>query len=108
MDSYIVETIISAKKHKEWLQLARIISGPKRNYLNINLKEIDAKTSEGDTVIIPGKVLGTGDLSKRIKVCALYFSDSAKDKLTKNKSQMCKIIDEIKKNQKAEGVKILR
>ena len=108
MDSYIVETVLAAKKHKEWLPIARIVSGPTRDYSDINLKEIELKADEGDTIIVPGKILGTGDISKKIRICALYFSENAREKLKKNKSEIATIIDEIKKNPKAEGVKILR
>ena len=58
-------------------------------------------------VIITGKVLGSGNLNKKIRICSMSFSESAKRKL-KGKSEMVSVSDEVKKNPKAEGVKILR
>ncbi len=107
-DPVIEETIILAKKNKGWVKIAQIISGSKRSYAAVNLKEIDENSSEGDTLIIPGKVLGIGEVTKKIRVCALDFSESAKEKLVKTKSEMVSLLEEIKKNPKAEGVKILR
>ena len=107
MDSYVIETILAAKKHPKWKRIAQHISGSRRKYLEFNLNEIDAKSSEGDTIVISGKVLGGGFLTKKIRICAMSFSESALFKLKNTKSEAVKIIDEIKKNPKAEGVKIL-
>ncbi len=104
----IQETISIALKNKNWNFLAKILSSSTRKYSSINLFEIDKQTSIGDTVLIPGKILSSGDLTKKVRISALYISDSAKDKLKKTKSEFVSISDEIKSNPKAEGVKIIR
>ena len=107
-DEYIVETILLAKKNKGWLKIAQILSAGSRSYSSINLKEIDEKTKEGDTIIVPGKVLGSGELSKKVRICSLGFSESAKEKIKHKKGEIVTILEEIRKNPKAEGVKIIR
>ena len=107
MDSYVVETVLAAKKQPKWRKVAQRISGSRRKYSEMNLNEVDAKSSEGNTIIVTGKVLGGGDLTKKIRICAMSFSESALAKMKHSKSEAVKIIDEIKKNPKAEGVKIL-
>jgi large subunit ribosomal protein L18e len=104
----IIALVANAKKHSAWLSIARLLSGPVRNYSSLNLSDIDENSKEGDTVLVPGKVLGTGDLTKKVVIVALSISSSAREKLKKTKSEFVKIIDEIKKNPKAEGVKVLR
>jgi large subunit ribosomal protein L15 len=66
-------------------------------YLVVNLKSLDARFNNGDTVnpetlvkvgLIPDttrpvKVLGEGDLSKKLTVTAAAFSKSASEKITK-------------------------
>ena len=108
VDKYIVETVNAAKKNKEWNKLAQIISSSRKKYSSVNLKEIEKETKEGDTVIIMGKVLGLGDVTKKIRICALNFSESAREKLKENKSEVVTILEEINKNPKAQGVKILQ
>ena len=103
----LVETTIAAKKQDKWLEVASILSSPRREAIDLNLGQIDLLSKEGDTVVIPGKVLSQGDLKKRIKVVAYKFSERAKEKLLKEKIQMSSIIDEIKKNPEAKGVKVL-
>ena len=106
-DNLVVETILAAKKQPKWRKVAQRISGARRKYLETNLGEIDSKTSEGDTIIVSGKVLGKGTLSKKIKICAMAFSESALVKIRRSKSEAVTITHEIKNNPKAEGVKVL-
>lgn len=108
VDKYIVDTIFAAKRAKGWNKIAQIVSGGRRSYSNINLGRIEKESTEGDILIIPGKVLGNGSLTKKIKICALYFSTSAIDKIKQSKSESIKIVDEIKKNPSGEGVKLIR
>jgi len=104
----IVETIFAAKKNKEWNKIAQIISSSTKKYASVNLKGIDKETSVGDTVLISGKVLGSGNVTKKVRVCALTFSESAREKLKESNSEISTILEEIKKNPKAEGIKVLR
>ncbi len=103
-----IETIMAAKKHKAWLYVAKCLASPTRQYPSFNLHEIDAGSEDGDTVVIPGKVLGDGKVSKKIKIVAFSFSASALDKMKEAKVEGAYIIDEIKKNPEAKGVKLLR
>ena len=107
-NSEIVKTIILAKKNNKWIKLAYQLSGSTRKYSSVNLDEIDKKSKEGDTLVVLGKVLGSGNLNKKVRVCALGFSASAVEKLKKTKSEISSLADEIKKNPKAEGIKILK
>lgn len=104
----MVETIRAAKKKEKWLKIARILSGPRRKMPNLNLTEINKDSKEGDTVVVPGKVLSQGEINKKIKVVALGFSEKAREKLMKSKSDPTTILEEIKKNPDAKGVKMLR
>lgn len=103
----LVETIIAAKKKEKWLEVASVLSSPRRESININLDQIDKLTKEGDTVVVPGKVLSQGEISKKIKIVAFGFSEKAKEKLLKSKVQTSSIMEEIKKNPEAKGIRIL-
>lgn len=103
----IVEVIKEAKKNEGWMKIAQKISGSNRKYSSVNLKEIELETKVGDTVLIAGKVLSSGKITKKIRVCALGFSDNAIEKLGEHKCEIVTILEEIKKNPKAEGIKVL-
>lgn len=104
----IVDTIMKAKKSKSWLEIANLISVPRRLQASINIDEIDKISKEGDTVLVPGKVLGNGDISKKIRIVSLYFSKSARDKLKARKCEIVSVAEEIKENPNARGIKVIR
>ncbi|MBI2630481.1 50S ribosomal protein L18e [Candidatus Pacearchaeota archaeon] len=104
----LVSTIMKAKKNEKWVKIAGIISGSARNRIGVNLDKIDKNTKEGDTVVIPGKVLSNGEISKKIRVVAFKFSSEAEKKLKNKKCEMVSIEKEIEINPKAEGIKIIK
>ena len=103
----LVETINEAKKLKSWHKVAEILSFPRRKKVIINLEEIDKQAKAGDTMIIPGKVLSQGNITKKISVAALKYSKAAEEKLKEQKCEIKSIKTEIKENPEAKGVKIL-
>ena len=107
MDPYIVETVFAAKKHAPWMSIAQIVSGSRRQYAAVNISQLQSQ-EEGSIIVIPGKVLGNGDLTKRLRICAIYFSASALNKIKHANGEAVRLVDEISKNPKAQGVKIIK
>lgn len=83
------------------------LNKPRRQRVEVNLADIDRNTEEGDTVIIPGVVLGYGELSKSITISAWKFSKPAIEKIKKSKSNAISIKELVMKNPRGTGVKIL-
>jgi large subunit ribosomal protein L18e len=104
---YLVETIFAAKKNENWKRIAEILSGPRKKNMNLNLGEIGNKIGEEKNIIIPGKVLSQGEIGKKAKIIAFNFSEKAREKLSKAGCEILNILEEIKKNPEAKGVKIL-
>ena len=100
----IIEIINIAKKNN-LLDLAKKLSAPRSQYKNINLDELEK--IEGSTILVIGKVLGSGYINKKIKSSAMGFSNQAKKKLLKNNSDIQSIKMLLKKNSKLEGVTII-
>lgn len=107
-NSKLIETILEAKKKEKWLGVAGILSGPRRKMSNLNLNEINVQAKEKDKVLVPGKVLSQGEINKKIKLIALGFSEKAKEKLKNSGCETTSILNEIKLNPSAEGIRILR
>jgi large subunit ribosomal protein L18e len=107
-NSGLVETIIQAKKKEKWLEVAGLLSSPRANMINLNLDQIDTQVKDGETVLVSGKVLSQGELTKKIKIVAFAFSGKAKEKILKAKGEISFILDEIKKNPDAKGLRILK
>jgi len=107
-NTILAETILAARKQKSWLKTAHVLSGATRKYSSINLNEINTQAKEGDTILVLGKVLSSGNLTKQLRISAISISHSAKEKLKASKSKFVSILDEIKENPKMEGVKIIK
>ncbi|MCX6778501.1 MAG: 50S ribosomal protein L18e [Candidatus Micrarchaeota archaeon] len=87
-----------------WKAISVKLLSPRRRRTGVNLSKIDRFTSDGDAVIVPGKVLGTGELTHRVAVAAFGFSSSAKAKLGAN---AIGVMELAKKFPKGTGVKII-
>lgn len=103
----LVETIMDARKNKKWYRVSEILSSPRKNKLEKNLDIINKESKDGETIVIPGKVLSVGELDKKIRIIALSFSKNAREKILKSGGKVSTIFEEIKKNPEAKEVKIL-
>ena len=59
-----------------WRDIALRLEAPSRVWAEANLSKIEKYAAEGETVIVPGKVLA-GDISKKVNVAAYSFSAKA-------------------------------
>ena len=103
----LLDVILLAKKNSAWTELASILSGPSRKLRIFNLLEIE-KAGGKEILVVPGKVLSDGKISKKIKIAALNYSEKAKEKLLKAGCEVLLLDELINKNKDAKGVKILK
>ncbi len=64
-----------------WRDIATRLEKPRRNHAEVNLGRIERYAREEETVVVPGKVLGSGALDKSVTVAAVDFSSSAATKI---------------------------
>ena len=95
----LVETLRLAKKHDAWLEIASVLSTPKRKRVEANLSDLKEDS------VVPGKVLSQGESGKH-KIVAFAFSEKAKEKIVKAGGKAIGIIDEIKSTPEMKGLKI--
>jgi large subunit ribosomal protein L18e len=80
---------------------------PSKNWAEVNIRSLAQHTKKNDTVIVPGKVLGSGELAFPVTVAAFSFSQAAHKKIRKAGGKSLSIPDLIKMNPKGKGVKII-
>ena len=107
-NSELVETIRIAKKNDGWIPIASVLSGSRRDKVSVNLDRLNDEAKDGEKIVVPGKVLSVGNVGKKIKVSALNFSENAKQKLKESKVDFNFIIEEIKSNPSAKGIKVIK
>lgn len=90
-----------------WRRVSRRLMKPKRSHrIEANLARLNKNTKEGDVVVIPGKVLGGGDLDHKITVASLKASQSAKEKLAQAECELIDIPTLLDRNPEGSGVKL--
>jgi len=87
--------------------IAEKLNKPRRRRIEVNLAHINRHTQKGDTVIVPGVVLGYGELSKPITISAWRFSKQAREKIEKAGGKAISIRELIEKNPRGTNVKIM-
>ncbi len=60
-----------------WRDIAKRLEKPKRNWAEVNLSNLERNTKDGETILVPGKVLAAGSLDKKLTVAAYSFSERA-------------------------------
>jgi large subunit ribosomal protein L18e len=90
-----------------WRDVAERLAKPRRRTLPVNVSRLNRFTSKSGTVIVPGKVLGTGEISHPVTVSAFSFSAKAREKIEAAKGKCVSFADLVKKNPKGSKVKII-
>jgi len=91
-----------------WRDVATRLEAPARNYAEVNLSKINRYATDGETIVVPGKVLGSGMLETSVKIAALTFSASAATKILEANGQCLTIEELLKDNPKGSRIRILR
>jgi large subunit ribosomal protein L18e len=103
----LIESLMKSEKPL-WRRVAGELSRPKRQRAEVNLSKLDQYADDDATVIVPGKVLGAGALSKKLTVAAFSFSGSAR-KLIDAAGGKALTIDSLHKtNPDGRGIVILK
>jgi len=92
---------------KIWRVVADYLSHSRRRRIKVNLSQLNRHTETGETVVVPGKVLGAGRINHSLNVAAFAFSEQARSKILKSKGRCMSIPELMKKKPKGSNVKII-
>lgn len=92
---------------KIWKRVALDLEKPTRSRRTVNLSKISRYTQESETIVVPGKVLGSGMLNHKLNISAFQFSEGAKEKIEKSGSKIVPILELIKESPKGKRVRII-
>ena len=90
-----------------WRDIAERLAKPKRKRIAVNISHINRCTQKNEMVVVPGKVLGAGEIGHPVTVAAFAFSEKAKEKIKATRGKCLSFFDLIKKNPKGSNVKII-
>ncbi|MEM3769717.1 MAG: 50S ribosomal protein L18e [Candidatus Bathyarchaeia archaeon] len=109
----LIETIRFLKKQsaeneaKIWRSIAELLAKSRRKRVAVNISRLNRYTEKNETVVVPGKVLGAGEIDHPITVAAFAFSQKAREKIKRARGKCLSIIELVKKNPKGSKVKII-
>lgn len=90
-----------------WKAVAKGMNRPRRMQFEVNLTRIEKFAKQKETIVVPGVVLGEGDLKKDVTVAAFRFSGNAKEKIEKSGGRCLSIEELHEKNPKGKGIRIM-
>ena len=96
----MIKDLKQASKKNEapiWSRRAELAMKSSSSRRVVNLTRINQSTKENDVLFVPGKVLGTGNLSHKIILGSFSISTTAAQKIIKNGGKIMKYSDMIKK-----------
>jgi|SRR3989344_1747163 len=106
--------LIKELKHKAlidksalWKRIALDLEKPTRQCREVNLSRISRNTKPNETIIVPGKVLATGDLGHSLTIAAWSFSKQALQKIAKAKATAASIREIMKDSPKNKKIRII-
>ncbi|MFX1562382.1 MAG: 50S ribosomal protein L18e [Promethearchaeota archaeon] len=64
-----------------WRILYERFQAPRRSRVSVNVAELQRHFTKGHVMVVPGKVLGDGNITDKLEVAALIFSGKARAKI---------------------------
>ena len=90
-----------------WKDIANRLEKPSKNWAEVNLNRISKYINDKETALIPGKVLSTGDLTKKVTIAAWSFSEKAAEKIKNAGGKTITIKEIMKSNPDGKNIRIL-
>lgn len=90
-----------------WNDISKKLTTSSRKRVEVNLSNISRESKDNDTVIIPGVVLGSGNLTKKVTIAGWRFSSAAKEKIKAAGGNIVSIEQLLEKNPKGSHVRIM-
>jgi large subunit ribosomal protein L18e len=91
-----------------WEDVAARLEKPRSTHAEVNLGRIERYAREDETVIVPGKVLGSGALTKPVTVAAVDFSGSAETKIRQADGNPIDVAQVLEDNPDGSKVRVIR
>ena len=107
---HLVKDLKQASKKNNapiWAKLANLALKSSSSMRVVNLTRINKVTKKDDVLFVPGKVLGTGNISHKITLCSFSISTTAAKKIIQSGGNILKYSDMIQKYPTGKGVMLI-
>lgn len=90
-----------------WKDIALRLEKSSKNWPEVNLGKIDRHIKENETALIPGKVLSSGNLTKKVSIASWSFSEKSLEKIKRAGGKHMSIEELVKNNPEGKDIRIL-
>ena len=90
-----------------WLAASRRLGSPAATKVEVNVGKISKVTSPGGAVFVPGKVLGTGIIDKKVEIGAFSYSASARAKIEASGGSAMTVEEFLARHPNGSGVRLV-
>jgi len=90
-----------------WSRLAELALKPSSARRTINIGQIEKFAKDNDVIVVPGKVLGTGNISHKITLCSFSISNTGAKKVLQSGGKILRFSELIKSYPTGRGVIII-
>ena len=102
-----LKTIGREKEGNIWKTTAKLLEKSSKNWPSINVSRLEYNVKSSEKIVIPGKLLGSGNISKKVTVGAYSFSNAAKVKIEAAGGKCVGLDEMAKKNPKGSGLRLM-
>jgi large subunit ribosomal protein L18e len=90
-----------------WRDIAKRFEKSSQNWSEVNITHLSRNVKTNETIIIPGKLLGNGDIAFPVTVAAFSASEAARAKISTAGGKIITIRELMTQNPKGKGVRII-
>ncbi len=106
--SVMLERAGKKEKAPIWTEASSMLSSPASTRVEVNLGRISRLAEDGQAVFVPGKVLGTGVIERKLTIGAFAFSAGARSKIEASGGSALSVEQFLKKYPNGSGVKLVK
>jgi len=90
-----------------WRDVATRLEGRNRNRAEVNLSRVSRTVGDGEIALVPGVLLGSGELSRAVTIATWRASAGARAKVERAGGTVVGLLELAAKNPKGSGVRIV-
>lgn len=91
-----------------WRDVANRLEKPRKNWAETNLSKLSRHVKDGEVILVPGKVLSSGSIDRKIVVAAYNFSKAARTAIVAAGGRAISIANLMIENPQGSNVRIMR
>ncbi len=107
---HVVQLLVRAANAEHaavWDAVAKKLQKSKHQRVTVNISRINRHTTTNETVVVPGKVLGSGALTHPVTVAALTCSRQAREKIEGAGGKYLTIPALLQENPAGSGIRVM-